>query len=104
MARFARHAVQLGRRTKRHELDEQTERRLALERLIELTGEAARRLSAGLRDRESNIPWEDIIGMRLKLVHDYDKIEPDILWGTIRNMPSLLRQLDTILKLGRQRR
>jgi uncharacterized protein with HEPN domain len=40
-------------------------------RQIEIIGEATKRLSSELRDRHVHIPWEDMAGMRDKLIHDY---------------------------------
>ena len=43
--------------------------------------------------------------MRQKLVHDYYKVDLDILWVTvIRNLPQLIRQLKPIFAGGRGRR
>jgi|HubBroStandDraft_1064217.scaffolds.fasta_scaffold1298257_2 uncharacterized protein with HEPN domain len=42
-------------------------------------------------------------GMREKLTHDYDGIDPDLLWETLRNdLRSLIRQLQAVLS-GRDR-
>ena len=38
---------------------------------IQIIGEAASRLSAEFRARSAAITWQDIVGMRQKLVHDY---------------------------------
>jgi uncharacterized protein with HEPN domain len=97
MLDFARIAVRLRYKTKRYEFDERTER-LALERLVELIGEAAKRVSTETRESQARIEWSDIIKMRDKLAHDYDEIDPDILWGTFRNdLPRLIRQLESAL-------
>src|SRR2546427_637474 len=40
-------------------------------RQIEIIGEATKRLSSQLRSRYPHVPWEDIAGMRDKLIHDY---------------------------------
>lgn len=103
MLDFARIAVRLRYKTKRHEFDERTERRLALERLVELIGEAAKRVSTETRESQVRIEWSDIIKMRDKLAHDYDEIDPDILWGTFRNdLPRLIRQLESALNERRR--
>ena len=44
------------------------------------------------------IPWEDIIGMRHRLVHAYFAINLDILWGTVRDdLPPLVEALREVL-------
>ncbi len=44
-------------------------------RQIEIIGEAVKRLSTKLRKKYSQIPWQDIAGMRDKLIHDYFGVE-----------------------------
>jgi len=53
---------------------------LALVKDIEIIGEAAYRVSQTARDQLPDIPWDDIIGMRHRLVHAYFDINLDILW------------------------
>jgi len=40
-------------------------------RQIEIIGEATKRLSEDLRCLHAHVPWDDIAGMRDKLIHDY---------------------------------
>jgi len=47
------------------------EKTLAVVRALEVVGEAARHIPLTLRAKYPDIPWEDIIGMRSKLAHDY---------------------------------
>ena len=51
-------------------------------RQIEIIGEATKRLSTDLRDRYPQIPWEDMAGMRDKLIHDYFGVDIDQVWQT----------------------
>ena len=44
---------------------------LALVKDIEIIGEAAFQISQTTRKQAPNIPWDDIIGMRHRLVHGY---------------------------------
>ncbi len=48
-------------------------------RHLQIMGEAAYALPKELRDREPDIPWTEIIGMRHILVHDYFVIDTDIV-------------------------
>jgi len=53
-------------------------------RQLEIIGEASRRLSQPLQDRHPEIPWQDIIGMRHKIAHDYFEIDIRVVWDTAK--------------------
>jgi uncharacterized protein with HEPN domain len=73
-------------------------RRMAVERGLELLGEAARRVSASFRDSHSEIPWRSLIGLRNVLAHDYGEIEHDRLWEiATRDAVALIRQLEPLV-------
>jgi len=55
-------------------------RQLALLHLIQVLGEAASRASAAFRDAHPEIPWGQIVGMRNRIVHGYDEVDPDMVW------------------------
>jgi uncharacterized protein with HEPN domain len=52
----------------------------AVERNIEIIGEAARRLSQAFKQDHPDIPWRKIIAQRNVLAHEYDNIAIDELW------------------------
>ncbi len=98
----AREAIQFARGRTRSDLDNDRMLVLSLIKDIEIIGEAAYQVSDEIRDRYSEIPWEDIIGMRHRLVHAYFDINLDILWKTIQD--DLAPLVDTLeLVLGRSR-
>jgi uncharacterized protein with HEPN domain len=67
-------------------------------RQIEIIGEAARHLSAELRAKYSYIPWDDIMGMRNKLIHDYFGVDIDKVWLTAKeDLPVLKEEAALIL-------
>ena len=71
---------------------------LALERALELVGEAARRVSAGFRDAHPELPWRSIVGLRNVLVHDYGEIDPARVFAVaVRDIPLLLAALEPLL-------
>lgn len=53
--------------------------RLALTHLLQIIGEAARRISPEFRNNHPQIPWKEIVGMRSKVVHDYLNVDEDIV-------------------------
>src|SRR4051812_47057089 len=67
----------------RGDLDSNEMLRDAIERQLEIFGEAARRLSAGLTDSYTQIPWHKIRATRHILAHDYDEIDYDIVWRIV---------------------
>jgi uncharacterized protein with HEPN domain len=66
------------------QLEADREFQLALVKLIEIVGEAAARLSQQARARTPQIPWPEIIAMRHRLVHDYFRIDLEVLWGVVQ--------------------
>ena len=40
-------------------------------RQIEIVGEAVRHISTDIRKTYPEVPWQDVAGMRDKLIHDY---------------------------------
>jgi uncharacterized protein with HEPN domain len=64
----------------RAEYDRDENLRLALTHLTQIIGEAARRVSPGFQQAHPGIPWSDIIGMRHVLVHQYMRVDEDIVW------------------------
>ena len=72
-------------------------RMLALERSLELVGEAARRVSDALRSKHPRIPWKEMIGLRNILAHDYGRIDHDKLYATaVKDIPSLIKELEKL--------
>jgi uncharacterized protein with HEPN domain len=72
--------------------------RLAVERTVEIVGEAARHVSERTRLEHSEIPWRQIIGVRHILAHEYGQIDYDRLFDTVsRDIPALLANLNALL-------
>lgn len=67
-------------------------------RQLQIIGEAARRLSPSLRALYPDVPWQDIIGMRHKLVHDYFGIDLAAVWtAAVDDIPNLKQAIQRIL-------
>jgi len=65
---------------------------------LEIVGEAASRVPAEERSRNSEIPWTEIIGLRNRLIHAYDFVDHDILWQIITiDLPPLVAVLEKTL-------
>jgi len=71
---------------------------LSLVKEIEIIGEAASKISAGLKEKYPNVPWADIVGMRNFLIHAYFDINFDVVWKTItEDLPPLAAEIEKIL-------
>jgi uncharacterized protein with HEPN domain len=69
-------------------------------RLVEVIGEAASKVSIETRNQLQQFEWQDIIGMRNKLIHVYHKINLHILWDTVdQDLPELIKELEKIPEL-----
>lgn len=67
---------------------------LAVERSLEIIGEAAGKVSAEFRDAHPEISWRQIIGQRNVLIHEYGEIKQERIWKVVReNVPQLIEQL-----------
>jgi uncharacterized protein with HEPN domain len=98
MREFAREARKLVRNIEFARLERDSMRRLALERALELLGEAARRVGLNVQRQQPGIPWRDLIGQRNVLAHDYGEIDHRKLYDTARGkVPLLIAELDRIL-------
>ena len=71
----AREALSFVREKTREDLDQDRLLVLALVKAIEIIGEAAYQVSSETRSQIPEVPWEDIIGMRHRLVHAYFEID-----------------------------
>ena len=66
-------------------------------RRLEIIGGAARHLPQRSRDKHPNVPWQDIVGMRNRLVHEYFGIQLRRAWKVVKEDLTDLK--DTILKI-----
>jgi uncharacterized protein with HEPN domain len=70
----------------------------AVMRLIQIVGEAARKVSPEFKQAHPEIPWQGIIGIRNRLVHDYFRIEPSRVWEVIeKDLPALIPLIEPLI-------
>jgi uncharacterized protein with HEPN domain len=90
----AKTVVEFVKGIKFHEYEKDRKLQLAVERVIEIIGEAARNVSKEFQDAHPNIPWRGIIGQRHMLAHEYGEIKQERLWLVIsERIPELIKML-----------
>lgn len=61
-------------------------------------GEFVGRLSDEFRQKHEDIPWNEIIGMRIVHAHNYESVIDEIVWETIKeDIPQLKKYLQKLL-------
>jgi len=92
-------AVQFSRGRSRVDLEQDRLLAFGLVKAIEIVGEAAHQVGEDTRKVLTDIPWDDIVGMRHRLVHAYFDINLDILWATVEHdLPPLIEKLRASLE------
>lgn len=87
----AERAIQFTAGRTRSDLDADEMLALALTKLVEIVGEAAKQVSAETKDQHLEVPWSAAARMRDRLVHHYFDIDLDVLWSTVQDdLPALL--------------
>ncbi len=71
----------------------------AVERCLEIVGEAAGKVSAKTKLDHPQLAWREASDMRNLLIHGYRSVRPEIIFRTVReDIPVLIRLIDTILE------
>jgi hypothetical protein len=67
-------------------------------RKLEVIGQAVKNLSEGTKLRQPDIPWKQIAGMRDTVIHNYFRVNLEIIWAVVHkeSRNSALRR--TLLK------
>lgn len=77
--------------------------RWAIERLLEIIGEAANRVPESFQLQHPDIPWRRIIGQRNVLAHEYDAIDYRRIYEVATAlMTPLIEKIDEIMGPPRQ--
>ena len=98
MLDHADEAVSLVYDKERSDLDANRLLNLSLVRLLEIIGEAANRIPPETRQQYPLIPWQQIVGLRNRLIHGYDAVDFDILWQIVTvDLPQLIKVLKEIV-------
>lgn len=80
-----------------NEFEKDKMRKLAVERQLEIIGQAANKVSKKTQETFNTIPWGKIIGLRNKLAHDYGEILAERIWNISKtSMQELLGEIEKI--------
>ena len=70
----------------------------AVERQLEIIGEAANSISDSLKEKYPGVDWKPIRRFRNVIVHEYFGVSSQILWGVIqKELPVLKVQISEII-------
>jgi uncharacterized protein with HEPN domain len=71
---------------------------MAVERGLEILGEAARRISSEFQQAHPEIDWRNTIGLRNVIAHRYEQVQQDQIWAIVMvELPRLLAQLEPLV-------
>ena len=59
--------------------------RRAVERGLDIISEASRHLPDELKQRSPEVPWRQIAGIGNVLRHEYQRVEPRLVWNVARD-------------------
>ena len=94
----AKRAIDFMQGRAKSDLESDEQLSLAVVRLLEILGEAAKNVSEDLRKDYHDIPWRQIAGTRDRLIHGYFDVDLDIVWQIIStDLPVLAAQLEKAL-------
>lgn len=71
----------------------------AVIRRIEIIGEAVKNLPSDFKRKNPQVEWQEIAGMRNKLIHEYFGVDIDLVWEVVKkDIPKLKKQIHGIIR------
>ena len=75
------------------------EKIFAVEKALEIVGEAVKNVPEVVKDQYPSIPWRNIAGMRDKLAHHYWRTDVKVVWKSVReDIPRLKEMITQVLE------
>lgn len=72
--------------------------RFAIERQLEIIGEATNNLSDSIKNKYTDIEWRKIVAFRNFVVHEYFGVDLELVWLiTQKNLPPLKQVIKQML-------
>ena len=80
------------------DLESDEMRALTVIQLLQIAGEAAKRVSDETRARYPSVPWRQVAGTRDRLIHGYFEVDLELVWSIVsQDLPELVAQIEAIL-------
>ena len=71
----------------------------AVERNIEIIGEACNKIPTDFLDKHTEVEWHKAIGMRNRLIHGYFSVDIPLLWNTATAViPEFKKQISKLIE------
>jgi uncharacterized protein with HEPN domain len=71
----------------------------AVIRNFEIIGEASKNLPDEIKEKYTDLPWDEMYLLRNKVSHEYFGIDYEIIWDVLKNyIPENLSQIENILR------
>ena len=75
------------------------EKCFAVEKALEIIGEAVKNIPDSVRRDYPKMPWKKIAGMRDKLAHQYWRTDVEVVWKTVQeDVPKLKKIITSIIE------
>ena len=69
-------------------------------RELEIIGEAATNIDKIIKEKYRDVPWNEMIGMRHRLIHEYFGVDIGVVWETCQsNLPDLKEKISSIIEV-----
>lgn len=79
------------------EFEEDERTSFAVIRALEILGEATKKIPSNIRDLAPDLPWQEMSGMRDKLIHAYQGVDLKVVWRTVQeDLPAVIESVRKI--------
>ena len=73
--------------------------RYAIERALEIVGEATSNLSDEIKSQDPRIPWDEMRGLRNIVAHAYHRVDPARVWRVVvHDLPKTHEKIQVLLE------
>lgn len=77
--------------------------RYAIERALEIIGEATANLSEDVKGRDRSLPWREMRGLRNIVAHAYHRVDPARIWQVVtQDLPQTHQKIRDVLQEVRE--